>query len=343
MNLLSYLFSTLLLLASLASAYSNPGACSGICNNAHDPSLIRRSSDGTYFRFSTGGGIAIHTAPAITGPWTYKGVVLASGSKISLSGNTDLWAPDVHLVGSTYYLYYSVSTFGSQNSAIGLATSSTMDVGSWTDHGATRIASNSSKNYNAIDPNLIAVGSSYYLNFGSFWGDIYQAPMASTPTKASGASYNIAFNASGTHAQEGAYMFGYGGYYYLFFSRGICCGYDSSRPAVGAEYSIMVCRSSSATGNFVSPNSFYCVLERVADVRYRLTRTASRARMVVGRLCWRAMGLSTVLAGRVCIMIRRMVQCCTIITWTRLLGMRMGIRCLGGIRLRGRMGGRLCR
>ncbi|OCK92116.1 glycoside hydrolase family 43 protein [Cenococcum geophilum 1.58] len=259
MRFFSALISSVVLLASSVNAYANPGACSGTCNNAHDPSLIRRSSDGTYFRFSTGGGIAIHTAPAITGPWTYKGYALPSGSKINLSGNTDLWAPDVHLIGSTYYLYYAVSTFGSQSSAIGLATSSTMDVGTWTDLGATGVASDSTKIYNTIDPNLIAVGSSYYLNFGSFWDDIYQVVMASTPTLTAGtSSYNIAYNRSGTHAEEGSYMFYYSGYYYLFFSRGICCGYDTSRPATGAEYSIMVCRSTYATGGFIDKSGNAC-------------------------------------------------------------------------------------
>lgn len=58
-------------------------------------------------------------------------------------------------------MYYAVSTFGSQNSAIGVATSSTMEVGSWTDHGATGVASSAGKLYNAIDPNLILVGSTY--------------------------------------------------------------------------------------------------------------------------------------------------------------------------------------
>lgn len=74
-----------------AFGYANPGACSGTCTNTHDPSIIRRSSDGTYFRFSTGGKIAVHTAPALTGPWTYKGAALPSGSSIDLDGNQDLW------------------------------------------------------------------------------------------------------------------------------------------------------------------------------------------------------------------------------------------------------------
>lgn len=47
-----------------------------------------------------------------------------------------------------------------------------MEVGSWTDHGATGIASTSSKPYNAIDPALVqATDGSYYMSFGSFWGD----------------------------------------------------------------------------------------------------------------------------------------------------------------------------
>lgn len=84
------LLGALALLCSLAYGYALPGACSGICNNAHDPSIIRRP-DGTYFRFSTGGKIAVHTAPSISGPWTYRGAMLPSGSKINLAGNQDLW------------------------------------------------------------------------------------------------------------------------------------------------------------------------------------------------------------------------------------------------------------
>jgi arabinan endo-1,5-alpha-L-arabinosidase len=78
------------LLPSLASAYALPGDCSGTCTNAHDPSIIRRA-DGTYYRFSTGGKIAVHTAPSLTGPWTYRGAALPSGSSINLAGNQDLW------------------------------------------------------------------------------------------------------------------------------------------------------------------------------------------------------------------------------------------------------------
>jgi arabinan endo-1,5-alpha-L-arabinosidase len=73
-----------------AYGYANPGACSGDCW-AHDPAVIRRSSDGTYFRFNTGSEIGIWKASSLTGSWTYQGKVLPSGSSIDLAGNTDLW------------------------------------------------------------------------------------------------------------------------------------------------------------------------------------------------------------------------------------------------------------
>lgn len=103
-----------------------------------------------------------------------------------------------------------------------------MEPGSWTDKGAIGVSSTSAKPYNAIDPNMIAVGSDYYLNFGSFWGDIYQVKLNSAATKDGGASaYQIAYTSSGTHPEEGSYMFYYSGYYYLLWSQGICCGYDT--------------------------------------------------------------------------------------------------------------------
>ncbi|RYC54790.1 hypothetical protein CHU98_g11418 [Xylaria longipes] len=241
-----------------ALGYANPKTCTGTCTNAHDPAIIRRS-DGTYFRFSTNGKIAVHTAPDITGPWTYRGAAIPSGSSIDLPGNQDLWAPDVSLVGSTYYLYYAVSEFGSQNSAIGVATSTTLDVGSWTDHGATGVKSSSDKPYNAIDPNLISADGKYYLTWGSFWKDIYQAEMKASPLAlASGtSSYQLAYDPT-TTALEGAFVFKYGSYYYLFYSKGQCCGYDTSMPAAGGEYKVLVCRSSSVTGSYVDKNGVAC-------------------------------------------------------------------------------------
>ncbi|KAF2728650.1 putative arabinan endo-1,5-alpha-L-arabinosidase A [Polyplosphaeria fusca] len=246
--------------ASFATAYTTPLPCTGTCTNAHDPSLIRRTSDGTYFRFSTGNKIAIHTAPSIQGPWTYKGAALPSGSKINKPGRTDLWAPDVSKVGNTYYLYYSVSTFGSQDSAIGVATSTSMDPGSWTDGGSTGIQSSAGKAYNAIDGNLVFDGTRYVMSFGSFWHGLYSVGMGNPPVRVGegGASANVGYVPSGEHAQEAAFVYGEGGWWYLFFSVGKCCGYDSGRPAKGAEYRIMVCRSREVGAGYVDQKGTAC-------------------------------------------------------------------------------------
>lgn len=70
-------------LAALAHGYANPGSCLGACN-VHDPALIRRESDGKYFRFSTGNKISYASSSSIEGPWTVLGSVLPSGSSIDL-------------------------------------------------------------------------------------------------------------------------------------------------------------------------------------------------------------------------------------------------------------------
>jgi arabinan endo-1,5-alpha-L-arabinosidase len=72
---------------------------------------------------------------AAPSPWTSVGQVLPNCSKIKLAGNCDLWAPDVSYADGRYVLYNSVSSIGSHNSAIGVATSPSMEPGSWTDLG----------------------------------------------------------------------------------------------------------------------------------------------------------------------------------------------------------------
>ena len=243
---------SLLLLSALAAAYPDPLPCSGTCTNTHDPS-IALADDGTYFRFSTGGKFAVHNAPSLTGPWKYLGPAIPSGSIINLEGRDDLWAPDVSEVDGTYYLYYSVSSFGSQNSAIGVATSSLLE-GPWTDHGSTGVQSASGDDFNAIDGNLCNTGASLLMTFGSFWGDIFQQPMSNPPLKVSGnfSPKNVIFDPTPPQAVEGAFLYHHSsGDFYLFISAGICCGYDANNlPAPGKEYKIKVCRSSSATGPF---------------------------------------------------------------------------------------------
>ena len=149
-----------------------------------------------------------------------------------------------------------MSSFGVQNSAIGVATSK--DMNTWTDHGATGISSKAGNNYNAIDGALYWDGSKFVMTFGSFWNDIFSANMANPPLKSTSSPANIAFKPSGTHAQEGPFIAKSGDYHYLFFSVGQCCGFDANKPAAGQEYSIQVCRSKSATSGFVDKAGKSC-------------------------------------------------------------------------------------
>ncbi|KAI6457711.1 hypothetical protein MCOR17_007716 [Pyricularia oryzae] len=251
-----------LALPHLASGYANPGACSGQCWT-HDPAVVRRD-DGVYFRFSTGSKIGIWKAPALEGPWTYQGAAIPAGSRINLPGRDDLWAPDVAKVGSQYIMYYSVSTFGSQNSAVGYATSPSMEFNSWTDCGATGLQSRPGNTYNAIDANYIQARGGTgerVLNFGSFWGGIHQVALdgAGTQVGSGGAApLGLQFQPAGTHASEGPFMFERQGWYYLFWSEGVCCGFDKNLPAPGAEYKIRVCRSQNFRGPFVDRNGVDC-------------------------------------------------------------------------------------
>lgn len=202
--------------------------------NVHDPSCVQNS--GKYYCFSTGGLIDYWKSSSMAGPWTYQGTVFSSAPKV---GGTDLWAPDLHQVDDVYYLYYASSTFGSEDSKIGLATSSSLNVGSWTDHGEV-IGSSTGSAYNAIDPNLIIDASGNgYLNWGSFWDDIYQAPLdaALTALSSSGTTIQISYDPASTHAEEGSYINYHGGYYYLWVSHGQCCNFNggTTLPAAGTE------------------------------------------------------------------------------------------------------------
>lgn len=179
------------------------------------------------------------------------------GSPILTTFHTQ--APDVQWSDGTYYLYYSVSAFGTQTSAIGVATSSSLEYGSWTDQGATGVSSSSGDNYNAIDANVFVENGESYMNFGSFWADIFQVKMSDMTSGSTGSATNIALNTtSSTQAVEGSFLYQDSGYYYLFFSAGQCCGYDTSKPAAGDEYQIRVCRSDSVTGPYEDKEGNSC-------------------------------------------------------------------------------------
>jgi arabinan endo-1,5-alpha-L-arabinosidase len=234
---------------SMAATYPNPETVSG-ATYAHDPSMVRTTS-GRYYLFYTGGGIQIATSTNRTA-WGQAGQVLPGGAgwATAYGGYKDLWAPDVSYHNGVYWLYYAVSSFGSNHSAIGLATSTTAAPGSWTDRGLV-YASQATSDYNAIDPALMVDSSGrWWLSFGSFWSGIKMIRIDPTTGKQLASDttrYSIAQRPS-PDAEEASYIQPHGGYYYLFVSFGYCCRGTSS------TYNIRVGRSSNPTGPYVDRN-----------------------------------------------------------------------------------------
>lgn len=232
-----------------SATYPNPGRVTGNVT-VHDPSMIR-GQDGAYYLFSTGSGLEIRTSTDRVA-FSLVGQVLPNGASWAApftGGNTKaLWAPDVSFHGGKYLLYYAASTFGSNTSAIGLATSPTAKPGSWTDQGMV-YSSSSSGDFNAIDPDLFVDSTTgrWWLTFGSFWSGVKMIEIdpatgkqrAANPTRSS-----IAQRAF-PDALEAPTIFRHGSMYYLFTSWDTCCR------GVNSTYRTMVGRSASVGGPYV--------------------------------------------------------------------------------------------
>ncbi len=162
-------------------------------------------------------------------------------------GAKGFWAPDIAKVGARYRLYYSISTFGSKHSAIGLATSASLDPASpdygWRDEGLV-VASSDADNHNAIDPNfVIDRNGRHWLSFGSFWGGLKLVELDSSTGKPLPGARLIAIaerNGEHSYAIEAPFIFEREGWYYLIVSFDHCCrGSDSTyRLAIGRSRTI---------------------------------------------------------------------------------------------------------
>jgi arabinan endo-1,5-alpha-L-arabinosidase len=217
----------------------------------HDPVMIKQGN--TYFIYYTGSLTPYKTSTLRYSGWKDRGSTFSSGpswiaSTVPANDGRDLWAPDISFRDNLYWLYYSVSSFGKNTSAIGLATNPTLDPSAsnykWTDQGVV-IKSSSSNNYNCIDPNAFEdTDGKLWLTFGSFWSGIQLVELQRSTGKPP-ANAKITTIATRSAGIEAPFLVKWNDYYYLFVSWDKCCD------GANSTYKIAVGRSSSVTGPYV--------------------------------------------------------------------------------------------
>ena len=235
----------------LASASEN-AAQTGSITFVHDPCIIKCNE--YYYIYSTGDRIDIRRSVDLLN-WKFLGSVFDSipaWGVEEVPGVSNIWAPDIFYHNSTYYLYYALSTFGSNHSRIGLATNVTLDPDNpdykWIDKGKV-IQSDAGNNFNAIDPNVVIdKADRIWLSFGSFWDGIKMVELDSNTwkPKQNYKLYSIASRSGG--AIEAPFIVYKNGYYYLFVSFDYCCR------GVNSTYNIRVGRSIAITGPYIDSN-----------------------------------------------------------------------------------------
>jgi len=216
----------------------------------HDPSTIL--SDGQrYYVFGTGAGIPVRTSADLV-HWEGAGTVFAKSPAWTLKQIPDfrghIWAPDVVQVHGKYFLYYSVSTFGKQVSAIALTTSPRLDQTMtnflWTDVGVV-ISSAKGDAYNTIDPSvLLDHDGRLWLAFGSYWQGIFLIeldPESGLRLDRQTPPAHLAWN----NSIEAACLTQHSKYYYLFVNWGECC------KGTNSTYQVRVGRAEKITGPYL--------------------------------------------------------------------------------------------
>jgi arabinan endo-1,5-alpha-L-arabinosidase len=219
--------------------------------STHDPSLVIRPSPPRYIVNSTGNETRVftdrsqldRTVPALLPPPLWWRAYNPQGID---------WAPDVSFHDGQYWMYYAVSSFGSNRSVIGLALSLSAEPGSWIDQGMV-FSSKRGDSFNAIDPNLVVdPAGNWWLTFGSFWNGIFMISLdpatGKLPSVAPTLTPVAARPAVPQNPIESSFVYQHGGYYHLFVSFDYCCRGSAS------TYSIHVGRSTSPTGPYVDRN-----------------------------------------------------------------------------------------
>ncbi|MGM8362912.1 arabinan endo-1,5-alpha-L-arabinosidase [Flavobacterium sp. ARAG 55.4] len=226
--------------------------------SVHDPVIIKQKD--TYYLYCTGRGISVFSSKDLKN-WKKEPAIFKEkpvwADSVAADFKNHIWAPDISFHNNTYYLYYSVSAFGKNTSAIGVVTNVTLNANDpnyeWVDHGIVVQSYPNRDEWNAIDSNLIIdENNTPWLSFGSFWDGIKMVKLNSDLLSIAQPEewYAIAKRkntplSGGSSAIEAPFIFKKNGFYYLFTSWDLCCkGKDST-------YKIAVGRATSVTGPYV--------------------------------------------------------------------------------------------
>ena len=225
----------------------------------HDPCMIK---DGDYYYvYNTGPGIQAKRSKDLLHwerlPFVFNQPLAWAMNDFPRANS--IWAPDISFFNNEFHLYYCLSGFGRNRSAIGLATSPTLDPNSpnyhWTDHGKV-LESLTIDHYNAIDPAIVlentAGGATPWLTFGSFWDGIQLRRLSAAtglpdpPPPTDTTLYHLA---SRPKVQgdpiEAPCIIHRGDYYYLMVSIDLCCR------GVNSTYHMVIGRSKQITGPYL--------------------------------------------------------------------------------------------
>lgn len=202
-----------------------------------DPSVIK-AEDGSYYAYGTednwGDGMGSRVVPIVKSEnlvdWEYVGE--AFHEKPDWKDDGGIWAPDIAYFNDKYYLYYSQSTWGDANPAIGVAVSDNPE-GPFEDQGKVFDSQEIGVN-NSIDPQLYIDNGTPYLFWGSWYG-IWGIELSDDGFDYIGDKFQIA----GTDF-EAPYIVERDGTYYFFGSKGSCCEgqWSMYRVAVGRADSL---------------------------------------------------------------------------------------------------------
>lgn len=230
--------------------------------DVHDPVMTKEGD--TYYLFSTGPGITFYRSKDMKN-WKKAGRVFTTepewARRVAPEFNGHLWAPDIVQHNGQFYLYYSVSAFGKNTSAMGVTVTKTLDTSSpdygWKDQGIVVQSVPHRDMWNAIDPAVILDETGTpWMSFGSFWGGLKLVKLAKNLTAVAEPQewHTIAKRersilqddaSAGSAAIEAPFIFKKGDYYYLFASWDKCCrGKDS-------DYKVVVGRAKDIRGPYL--------------------------------------------------------------------------------------------